>query len=69
MAMDASTMADLITANIKAVNPSTVEAEIKAYWEPICQGIIDHLTSDAEVLPGSLKDSLTQPITGVGELS
>ncbi len=69
MAMDASVMAGLIVDNIIIVNPAAVKAELLTYWEPICQGFIDHLTDDAEVLPGTLKDSTSATITGTGELS
>jgi len=47
MAMSASIMADSITAAIKAVNPDAIEADLKIYWEPICQGIIDEIVASA----------------------
>lgn len=47
MAMSASTMANSITAAIKAVNPDADEAFLKTYWEPICQGIIDEIVASA----------------------
>lgn len=50
--MDAATMAALIVANLKSLNPDITgaqEAELLNYWEQICQGIIDHIIAAAVV--------------------
>lgn len=65
--MSASTMADSITASIKATNPDADEAFLKTYWEPICQGIIDEIVAAAvtstTVTSGSSAGTYTGQVT------
>lgn len=54
--MDAATMAALIVANIKTLNPGVTgaqEAQMIDYWTLICEGIIDHIKA-AAVVTGSV---------------
>jgi len=72
MALDKTVMAQSIIDNIKAVNPdigASQEAVLVTYWEPICQGIIDHFKNSGVVLPGTFLDSLSAPITGQGTIN
>lgn len=70
MALNKTVMAGLIADNIIAANPSGGDKpDLLAYWEPICQGLIDHMTSDGEVLPGTFVDGTSAPVTGKGEIS
>lgn len=69
MALDKTDMAGKIADNIIIVNPRAVKADLMIYWEPICQGIIDHFEANAEVLPGTFIDGMSQPVTGKGEIT
>ncbi len=68
MAMDKSAMADLIITNLKALNSELSETFTKPFWEAICQGIIDHMKSDTDVLPGTFVDGQSQAVTGLGKV-
>lgn len=60
--MDAATMAALIVANLKTLNPQITgaqETELIAYWTLICEGIIDHIIAAAVV-------NTTGTVTGGG---
>ena len=70
MAMSASSMADLIVDNLKALNPGItgdVETRIHQRWQAVCQGIIDHVKTNMDILPAShgstpLKNDVGQPV-------
>jgi len=48
-ALNKSTCADLIVAKIKIQNPQTDEVQLKPFWEAICDGLIQHIQTDAVV--------------------
>ena len=50
--MSAASMAALIVANLKAIDPAisgALEAKLLARWTAICQGIIDEVVAAAVV--------------------
>ncbi len=63
-----SVCADLVTTEIKAINPDANKALLTPYWTAICKGILDHLKADADVTPGTFIDGQSSPVTGLGKI-
>lgn len=65
MAMDASAMADIIIDNLKPLNAGitgAIETRMHERWQAVCQGIIDHIKSNMDILPAShLGPALNNP--------
>lgn len=62
MALDAS----ILGQELKAAAESATSNEDT--WEKIAQAIIDHITTNAEVKPGTMIDGSANPITGTGTI-
>jgi len=67
-ATDESVCATLVVTQIKTVNPQAQDAQLIPFWTAICKGILDHLKTSADVVPGTFQDAESRPITGTGKI-
>lgn len=72
MAMDAAQMATTIIDNLRPLNPRIqppYDARMLQFWTAICQGMIDHIKANMDILPAShtglaLNNPIGQPSEG-----
>jgi hypothetical protein len=71
MALSASRLADAFKAALIACNggPAADDAKLTCYCNAMATEIVKEITENAEVLPGSFKDGMNQPVTGIGEIT
>jgi len=66
MALTKESMADKIVTKLKVLNPAISEPQLKPFWEAIAEGVIEELTENGVIKPGTFKDGTGADITGEG---
>lgn len=73
MALNGTTMGQAVAAAVLASAPSddspVSESQLEAVWIAACTEIVNHITANGVVNPGSFQDAEMRPITGTGTIS
>lgn len=73
MALDGTIMGQAVAAAVVASAPSddapVTQGQLEAVWIAACTEIVNHITANGVVLPGSFQDAEARPITGAGVIS
>lgn len=72
MALDGSTMgnavADFVLAQAGDPLSDAEKASVRANWVGICTAIVNHITSNGAVNPGTFMDAESRAISGQGTI-
>lgn len=73
MALDGNALGTAIAAAVQANKPTDgveiTTGQLETMWQAIATAIVDHFKNNGEVLPGTLKDSMSGAITGIGDIN
>lgn len=71
MALDQSRLGTAIHDKILSLMGATAtnDAQLLAFANAIAQAVVTELTTNAIVLPGTMKDGNSLPVTGQGQVS
>ena len=73
MALDGNAMGVAVAAAVLASAPSddapVSTSQLEAVWIAACTEIVNHITANGVVNPGSFQDAESRPITGTGTIS
>lgn len=61
-------VADVVKAVGVTAGAPITDAQLEALWTAIKTADTTELTTKADVIPGTFKDSLSAPITGMGKI-